>query len=139
MTRPANKPNERDQKVIDLRLNDGLGYREIGEQMHISHARVGQILARWGFASPRQDVDVKTSEVFDFICQYKIDHGGNSPTLEEILEGCNLHVSSSANYHIEKLEEMGLIKLIKGVRGIVVVGGEWIPPKFWTDESDEGE
>lgn len=69
--------------------------------------------------------------VLDFIVQYKKQYDGVSPTMREIMKGCNLFSMSTVSYHLERLEKNGRIKRIGGPgasRNITVIGGNWQPP-----------
>jgi len=67
-----------------------------------------------------------TKEVFDFIIHFKENSNGNSPTLREIAWNTSLTSTSFVKYHLDKLEELGLITVNpKQARGIEVVGGKW--------------
>lgn len=65
-------------------------------------------------------------EVLNFIINFKAENDGNSPSLEEIAEGCGLPTTgtSTASYFLDRLEADGKLRH-GGVRSIEVVGGEW--------------
>lgn len=70
----------------------------------------------------------RTDLVFAFIIQWKLEHDGNSPTLREIMEGCNIGSTSTATYHRDKLVRARMIRLIgkkRDGRRIEVIGGKW--------------
>jgi len=64
--------------------------------------------------------------VFRFIVEYKRQHDGLSPTVEEISRACVLH-TSTVKYHLLKLENQGRIRIV-GRRAIEVIGGVWNLP-----------
>lgn len=64
--------------------------------------------------------------MYKFILKYKLEHDGNSPSMEEIMDACDVSSKSVCNYHLSKLEDDGLIERVDGqARSIVVVGGFW--------------
>lgn len=70
----------------------------------------------------------RVDAVMNFIVAYKTQHG-ISPSVREIMEGCNLPSTSITNYYIDKLIKMGKITHTPGTsRGIEVVGGKWVAP-----------
>lgn len=70
------------------------------------------------------DITEKQKEVLEFIIRYKEEHDGNSPSVFQIRDACELSAVSTVYYHLTKLEEAGRIKLNK-IKGIEVTGGEW--------------
>lgn len=64
--------------------------------------------------------------VFRFIVEYKRQHDGLSPAIEEISKACALH-TSTVKYHLLKLENQGRIRIV-GRRAIEVSGGVWNLP-----------
>lgn len=62
---------------------------------------------------------------------HKVEHGGSSPSIRDIMDGCRLRSTSTVHYHLGKLSGEGRIRLSGGgqSRGIVVPGGQWIPPR----------
>ena len=68
--------------------------------------------------------------VLDAIKQYKQDHDGNSPTMRELAQLCNVRSTSQVLYILNTLEAEGKIRLTgeRRTRSICVVGGQWIPP-----------
>jgi len=66
--------------------------------------------------------------LMQFIVDYKTAHDGNSPTYREMMAATGLTTTSMVAYHLEKLEQAGLIERPQQVgnsRVIEVVGGEW--------------
>lgn len=68
--------------------------------------------------------DQTLDSVFDFLVKYKTKHNGNTPSLREIMVGCNISSTSVVNYHLMKLEIGGKIKR-EGIRGIEIPGSTW--------------
>ena len=62
--------------------------------------------------------------VFDFVCEHKYAHDGNSPSLREIGEACGipLHIAST---HLKSLASEGSIIVPPGQRNIEIVGAKW--------------
>lgn len=76
----------------------------------------------------QQMLDERTQEVFDFIVTFKAEHDGLSPSIREIREHCHIASTSTVAYHLDKLEEVGMIEFYGDVgttRNIMVTGGEW--------------
>jgi SOS-response transcriptional repressor LexA len=64
--------------------------------------------------------------VYDYIVKFKKENDGNSPTVREIMQACNIPSSSNTSYILNQLSEAGLIEITEGLsRGIMVVGGSW--------------
>lgn len=77
------------------------------------------------------DGDITRQTIYNFIIQFKRDHDGLSPTLEEIAAGCFLS-KAGVKYHMPYMELQGMIR-IDGRRGIEIIGGSWFPPEDDTD------
>lgn len=58
---------------------------------------------------------MKTKQLKQFIIQYKIDHGGCSPSNREMMEFLGVATTSAVSYHLAKLFEAG--ELIPGPVG----------------------
>lgn len=66
--------------------------------------------------------------VFDFICQFKAAHDGNSPSVREIARACTL-AKSTVDYHLRMLEREDRITWnLHQRRSIEVIGAVWLPP-----------
>jgi SOS-response transcriptional repressor LexA len=65
--------------------------------------------------------------VFRFILEFKWAHDGNSPTIREIKEGCEMSSTSYVMFILRRLESRGLIECphFGKNRMIVVSGGRW--------------
>jgi repressor LexA len=64
--------------------------------------------------------------VFEFIVGFKRAHDGISPSMREILEGCDISSTSLVNYYLERLVDKGLIERYGDwgkSRNLMVVGG----------------
>lgn len=88
-------------------------------------------------ADQRHTISRPARQVYNYICQHKAAHDGNSPTLREITVGSGLAPTSTATAagHLRRLERAGLIRRSRGgARGIEVVGGKWTPPDGETVE-----
>lgn len=67
--------------------------------------------------------------VYSFIEQFKLDHGGNSPTFRQIRDAADIKSTSTVRYILESLESQGLIDLPSDIaRGIKLPGEQYIPP-----------
>jgi len=76
----------------------------------------------------------RTTEIYNYIVSYKLEHDGVAPSVREICAGCNVSSTSVTIYHLSKLEIAGKIKRYgEGARNIIVTGGKWTPPGV-TDE-----
>jgi len=72
------------------------------------------------------DVVIRTSQkVFDFIVQFKREHDGVAPTVQEIGKALGLSSKSVVWGHLLQLEMQGKIKRGRGSRMITVNGGAW--------------
>ena len=65
--------------------------------------------------------------VLYYIILYKSEHDGNSPTVRQIAEACDISSISVVNYLLRRLEASGHIRLGDDgkSRQIEVVGGRW--------------
>ena len=60
--------------------------------------------------------------ILDYIRYYWIEHG-YSPSMVEIMRGCNISSKSIVNYHLQILKADGAIKMDAGIaRSIRLVG-----------------
>ena len=70
-------------------------------------------------------------QVYRFIVAYKQTHDGNSPTMREIMNNCNISSTSMAFFYLEKLVGLGLIRRPepefgkRSAANIEVIGGKW--------------
>lgn len=82
----------------------------------------------------------KTDIIYEFILTFKKSHDGNSPTIREIKEYCDISTTSLVEYYIEQLVEEGRIILSEemGSRRIMVPGGEWNLSKEMTAVNPSG-
>jgi SOS-response transcriptional repressor LexA len=74
----------------------------------------------------------KKAAVLRMIVAFKRAHDGNSPTYREIMRACELRSTSAVAYHLDALEDQGLIRRPNrqgNTRVIEVPGGRWTPPE----------
>jgi len=66
-------------------------------------------------------------KIFQWIVAYKTNHDGNSPSLVELMHGCDISSRSVALYQLHRLHKAGYIRLTDHhqSRSICVIGGEW--------------
>lgn len=70
-----------------------------------------------------------THKVYRFICDFKTANDGNSPTVREISDACQLKSNNTASYHLRELVITGKIVFDpQRARSIRVVGGRWVAP-----------
>lgn len=67
-------------------------------------------------------------KILAFIIRYKKQHDGNSPTLREIMDACDISSTSVASYALRNLVDEGRIRLScdGAARRMEVVGGRWV-------------
>jgi SOS-response transcriptional repressor LexA len=70
-------------------------------------------------------VSTKEKEVYSFVRNYLIDNNGRSPSYDEIMSNCGISSKSNVRPILEKLVELGLLKLV-GVRGIQIPSGKFV-------------
>ena len=73
---------------------------------------------------------LKRHAVLEFICRYKLEHAGNSPSYAEIAREFNI-TPDGARSHIYWLIIDNLIDIED--RMIVVKDSEWVPPGYFSD------
>ncbi len=66
-------------------------------------------------------------DVFEYLKKYKVDHGGVSPSYDEIAKDLGLG-KTTVRYHLENLEEKGKIRII-AIRSIQVLGETYSIPE----------
>jgi SOS-response transcriptional repressor LexA len=66
----------------------------------------------------------KDNDVYRFIVRYKIAHQGNSPSFEEIMEGCNISSKSMVSHILASLQDAGLL-VQDGVKNISIPNSKW--------------
>ncbi|NSW52899.1 MAG: MarR family transcriptional regulator [Anaerolineae bacterium] len=77
----------------------------------------------------KQHITRTTKDVLAYIIQYKTRTGGASPSIREIGDACNLQSTSAVHYHLERLQDAGLIDRDPHLaRNIRVVGETWSCP-----------
>lgn len=70
----------------------------------------------------------QTKAIYDYICQFSIDHIGNPPPVQTIARQFNLGFTAVFN-RLSQLEDAGMITFSREHGGIEVVGGRWLPPE----------
>ena len=88
------------------------------------------------FEEETDNIPSTRDQVFDFLVRYKLAHDGNSPSLREIADACNI-VLSGAHYHLTRLQLDNRIRLGGKSRMIEVVGAEWHPPDHYVNQAAE--
>lgn len=83
-----------------------------------------------------------TQRVYDYIVWFKREYDGLAPSVREICLECGLSSTSTAVYHLRRLVEQGLLRVLGGRlnRGIMVVGGQWglsTAPELARGQSEE--
>lgn len=56
--------------------------------------------------------EARRGEIFNFIVEYKREHGGVSPTIREIQEHTGVTSTSSITHHLGELERQGAIYFV---------------------------
>lgn len=69
----------------------------------------------------------KPAIIYQYIIKFKMKYDGNSPSIREIAEDCNISSTSMVAYYLEKLVDQGLIEISDGLERnkIMVKGGNW--------------
>lgn len=65
-------------------------------------------------------MDSAEDEVLAFVKQYKMSHGGLSPSFDEIADAVGIG-KSTVKYHLDSLEQDGKLKVL-GIRSIQIPG-----------------
>lgn len=66
----------------------------------------------------------KEKEILRFVIEYKMDHNGNSPSYDQIMDACEISSKSEVKRILEGMEGAGLLNL-NGRRGIEIPNSEW--------------
>jgi hypothetical protein len=111
--------------IADLRRS-GLTCSQVGARFGFSRQRAHQLSTKIVLSKTVQHHD--PNQIFQFICDFKKLHDGNSPSLRDIGAACNISSSSAVAWVLDRLVRMGLIKRDSAGR-IAVVGAVWLPPK----------
>lgn len=75
--------------------------------------------------------DYKCMAIVQWMCVYASEHGGNSPTLQEIADQYKVSVVTAWN-HVEKLKEFGLVDRVDGK--LVLAGAVYVPPQWYVEK-----
>jgi SOS-response transcriptional repressor LexA len=70
------------------------------------------------------------NQLYKFICDYKANHNGNSPSLAEARDAMCLGSMERVHYLLNRLVENHKVSIdgTRQSRNIEVVGSQWIPP-----------
>lgn len=85
-------------------------------------------------ARPFEPVPSSALELYEFILDFKESNDGIAPSTGEIMEATGISSSSMVSFYLQKLENAGMVRLLradsglKSPRGIVVIGSSWQPP-----------
>ena len=66
----------------------------------------------------------KDNDVLKFVIRHKAEHNGNSPSLEEIKNACEIKSKSHVSQILDKLEKNGLLES-EGTRSIKIPNSRW--------------
>jgi SOS-response transcriptional repressor LexA len=76
-----------------------------------------------------QTVGDRKDRVYAFLVAYKLSHNGNSPSVREIMAGCELPNPNEVTRVLRKLEKDGRIsRAMPSHCQITVIGGSWTIP-----------
>ena len=75
-----------------------------------------------------QTVGDSASRVYAFVVAWKRLHDGNSPSMDDVVEGCALLGRYAVMRGLRRLEREGKIKRDGRYKNIEVVGGSWTIP-----------
>ena len=132
--------DDRNERIVHRYVVEGDTMRAIGKDEGISIERVRQILCDNGIYHKRDNQKrVKMRRLYRFIAEYKIKTNGNTPTLNEMIDGAKLSVYFSTVNTLLDLEEAGLIKIHVGKSGnrtfyrVSLIGETYTPPDGWED------
>jgi len=90
-----------------------------------SGAASGQLKSKFGtLAEHRSGYRAK---IYATIIDYCAEHGGNAPTIREIMQRTGISSTSVVAYHIHSLIGVGKLDIVD--RKLCVVGATWIAPK----------
>jgi len=95
-----------------------------------SSANVSALIQAVSTLPPALDLQKRRAprqyEVLRYVCRYKQQHGGNSPTYTNIADAFHMSISN-AYTKVRLLERRGLVELDQN-RNIMVVGAKYLPP-----------
>lgn len=79
-------------------------------------------------------------DVLAFVVRFKVEHCGDSPSLEEIAAGVGVVSRSTVFMHLQSLERHGLIVRPRGdARRIGIPGAVWTPPQTQVERKGGGK
>ena len=62
-----------------------------------------------------------TEHVYQYVKQYKVTHGGNSPSYREVMAGTGIKSTYVVKYHIDKLIQAGRIAPTEGRKRALIL------------------
>ena len=75
------------------------------------------------------ELPYRSEQLYEYLCDYKRTHNGNSPTFRQIGAAIGVDSTSLITYYLDRLEQVGKIRRPeRKASGIEVIGGRWIPP-----------
>ncbi len=78
--------------------------------------------------APRHRTGNTRDLIFDYICQFKAAHDGNTPSIHDIARACHI-ARSTVDYHLRMLEREGrIVWNLHQRRAIEITGAVWLPP-----------
>lgn len=84
--------------------------------------RKTEIIKR-SFANPYKMRRLETlQEIYDQVLDYKVENGGNSPSMRWLQEACYISSTDLVRRYLIDLQNLGLIERGEGARQIAVVG-----------------
>lgn len=81
---------------------------------------------KMGTAGRPRELNYK--KVLLFIANFKKKNSGISPSVREIMDGCEIYSTSTTSHILDVLEDEGKIERIGGARSIKLVGEKYYPP-----------
>ena len=77
-------------------------------------------------------VKPNTKKVLDVLIAHKQANDGNTPSLREIGDAIGISSDNAVRYHLDKLQDAGIIQRTGRERQIIIVGAMWSPPPLFT-------
>lgn len=69
---------------------------------------------------------VNRDKIYAVIIDYAIEHGGNSPTIREMMGATGISSSSVVAYNVHALVRLGRLEIVD--RKLMVCGATWVAP-----------
>lgn len=137
------KKDERNRAMLEMYQTDRYSMAEIGVKFNVSRQRVYQILSKYGISSREDTIERRAMQVYDYIVEYKIEHGGVSPSAVDILKNCSkIGNADNLSGAISWLERNGVIDWAtknRTYRALILVGGVWTPPSIEHKKDSNGQ